>query len=57
MKASLQQCFKANQIVKKRKYNENILGGEDGSVIPLVFMINGGMGERNDKSTIGSPKN
>ena len=34
---------------KKRKYNENILRGEDGSFTPLVFTINGGMGKETIK--------
>ena len=49
--------FQGKSNCEKRKYNENILRGEDGSVTPLVFTINVGMGKEADKSTIGSPKN
>ena len=49
--------FQGKSNCEKRKYNENIMRGEDGSVTPLVFTINVGMGKEADKSTIGSPKN
>ena len=46
---TLPQCYKTNEMEKKRKYNERILQIEYGSFTPLVFSVNGGMGKEANK--------
>ena len=46
---TLQQCYRKNEMEKKRKYNERILQVENGSFTPLVFSVNGGMGKEANK--------
>ena len=46
---TLQQCYRTNEMEKKRKYNERILQVENGSFTPLVFSVNGGMGKEANK--------
>ena len=46
---TLQQCYRTNEMEKKRKYNERILRVENGSFGPLVLSVNGGMGKEANK--------
>ena len=41
---SLSQCYKKNELEKKRAYDERIREVEHGSFSPLVFSTSGGMG-------------
>ena len=41
---SLKQCYAKNEMEKKRHYNNRVLEVEQGSFTPLVFAINGSMG-------------
>ena len=45
----LQQCYRTNEMEKKRKYNEHILQVENGRFTPLVLSVNGGMGKEANK--------
>ena len=40
----MKQCYLKNELEKKRQYNERVLQVEHGSFSPLVFNMNGGMG-------------
>ena len=40
----MKQCYLKNELEKKRQYNERVLQVEHGSFSPLVFNVNGGMG-------------
>ena len=42
---TIQQCYRTNEMEKKQKSNESILLAENGSFTPLVFSVNGGVGE------------
>ena len=42
---TMQQCYKINEMEKKRKYNERIMQVENGSFNPLFFSVNDGMGK------------
>ena len=44
-----EECYRTNEMEKKRKYNERILQVENGSFTPLVFSVNGGMGKEANK--------
>ena len=41
---SLKQCYAKNEIEKKQHYNNRVLEVEQGSFTPLVFAINGSIG-------------
>ena len=41
---SLQQCYKDNEALKKRKYEQRIREVEHGCFSPLIFSISGGCG-------------
>ena len=46
---TLQQCYREDEMEKKRKYNERIFQDEYGSFTPLVFSVNGGTGKEANK--------
>ena len=46
---TLQQCYRTNEMEKKRKYTKRILQVENGSFTPLVFSVHGGMGKEANK--------
>ena len=46
---TLQQCYRTNEMEKKRKNNERILQVENGRFTRLVFPANGGMGKEANK--------
>ena len=46
---TLQQCYRTNEMEKKREYNVCILKGENGRFTQLVFPVNGGMGKQANK--------
>ena len=41
----IEKVYKKHEEEKKRKYNDRVLNNEHGSFTPLVFSINGGMGQ------------
>ena len=46
---TLQQCYRTNEMERKREYNERILQVQNGRFTQLVFSVNGGMGKEANK--------
>ena len=46
---TLQQCYRTNEMEKKREYNERILQVQNERFTQLVFSVNGGMGKEGNK--------